>query len=70
MSRQDAVARATDYFESGAFRADLARRVAIPTESQGGDRIDVLNAYLSDEIIPAIERLGFRSRVLDNPARS
>ena len=68
MSRQDAVARATDYFESGAFRADLARRVAMPTESQGGDRIDVLNAYLSDEIIPAIERLGFRSRVLDNPA--
>lgn len=68
MSRQDAVARATDYFDSGAFRADLARRVAIPTESQGGDRLDVLKSYLTDEIIPSVGRLGFRCRVLDNPA--
>lgn len=68
MSRENAVARATEYFDSGAFRADLARRVAIPTESQGGDRLDVLKAYLTDEMIPAVERLGFRCRVLDNPA--
>ena len=67
MSRQNAVAGATNYFDSGAFRADLARRVAMPTESQGGDRLDVLKAYLIDEIIPAVERLGFTCRVLDNP---
>ena len=48
MSRQDAVAGAAEYFDSGAFRADLARRVALPTESQGGDRRDVLKAYLTD----------------------
>lgn len=68
MSRQDAISRATNYFDSGAFRADLARRVAIPTESQGGDRADFLRSYLTDEMIPAVERLGFRCRVLDNPA--
>ena len=68
MSRQDAVARATDYFDNGAFRVDLARRVAMPTESQGGDHLDVLKSYLTDEMIPAVERLGFRCRVLDNPA--
>ena len=67
MSCQNAVAGATNYFDSGAFRADLARRVAMPTESQGGDRLDVLKAYLIDEIIPAVERLGFTCRVLDNP---
>jgi len=68
MSRQDAIARAADYFDGGAFQSDLARRVAIPTESQGGDRLDVLRAYLTDEIIPTVERLGFRCRVLNNPA--
>ncbi len=46
MSRQDAIARAAAYFDSGAFRTDLARRVAMPTESQGGARRDVLRAYL------------------------
>ena len=67
MSRQDAVTRAAEYFDSGAFLTDLARRVAIPTESQGGDRLDVLKAYLTDEIVPAVERLGFTCRVVDNP---
>jgi acetylornithine deacetylase/succinyl-diaminopimelate desuccinylase-like protein len=68
MSRQDAVTRAANYFDSGAFLTDLTRRVAMPTESQGGDRLDVLKAYLTDEIIPAVERLGFICRVLENPA--
>ncbi len=34
MSRQGAIARAERHFDSGAFKADLARRVAIPSESQ------------------------------------
>src|SRR3569623_3115668 len=67
MSRQDAVARAAEYFDSGAFKDVLARRVAIPTESQGGDKLDVLRAYLTEEIVPYVERLGFRCRVVDNP---
>jgi len=68
MTRQDAVARAAEYFDSGAFKEVLARRVAIPTESQGGDKLDVLRAYLTDEIIPSVERLGFKCRILENPA--
>jgi acetylornithine deacetylase/succinyl-diaminopimelate desuccinylase-like protein len=68
MSRDDAIARATQYFDSGACLADLSRRVAMPTESQGGDKLDVLRAYLTGEIIPAVERLGFRCRIVDNPA--
>jgi acetylornithine deacetylase/succinyl-diaminopimelate desuccinylase-like protein len=67
MSRQDAIANAARYFDSGAFRADLARRVAIPTESQGGGKLDVLRAYLTDEIVPAVEKLGFTARIFDNP---
>ncbi len=38
MTRDSAVARAVEHFDSGAFRSDLARRVAIPTESQNPDR--------------------------------
>jgi hypothetical protein len=34
MSRAGAIARAESYFDSGAFKADLARRVAIRSESQ------------------------------------
>ncbi|WP_029004778.1 M20 family metallopeptidase [Azorhizobium doebereinerae] len=67
MSRQDAVARASDYFDRGAFRADLARRVALPTESQTGTSLDALRAYLTGEIIPNVERLGFTWRIVENP---
>src|SRR5690349_2175619 len=70
MSRQDAIANATRYFDSGAFRAELARRVAIPTESQGGGRRDVLRAYVTDEIAPAVEAIGFTTRIHDNPSEA
>jgi hypothetical protein len=50
MSRQEAIANAGRYFESGAFRDDLARRVAIPTESQNPDRGAILTDYLETEM--------------------
>ncbi|HEY5279054.1 MAG TPA: M20 family metallopeptidase, partial [Pseudolabrys sp.] len=68
MSRQDAIANAARYFDSGAFGVELARRVAIPTESQGGGKIDVLRRYLTDDIAPAVEKLGFVARLFDNPS--
>jgi acetylornithine deacetylase/succinyl-diaminopimelate desuccinylase-like protein len=61
------VERATQYFDSGEFRADLARRVAFRTESQDPQRADVLRQYLVDEITPAVERLGCTARIVDNP---
>ena len=67
MSRAPAIAAAEAYFDEGRFAADLARRVAIPTESQVEARAPVLRAYLADEIAPSLGRLGFQSEIVDNP---
>jgi acetylornithine deacetylase/succinyl-diaminopimelate desuccinylase-like protein len=67
MSREQTIAAAERYFDGGGFFADLARRVAIPTESQNPDRGAELARYLSAEMQPSFERLGFNCRVLPNP---
>ncbi|MEP7154419.1 MAG: M20 family metallopeptidase [Betaproteobacteria bacterium] len=67
MSRQQAIASAENYFDSKAFHADLARRVAIPTESQNPDRAADLERYLSGELTPSLEKLGFTCRVYASP---
>ncbi len=68
MSRKNAVTRALAYFddEEGYF-ADLARRVAIPTESQEPDRLPELYRYLHQEMRPTFEALGYECSVFDNP---
>ena len=67
MSRQGAIARAERHFDSGAFKADLARRVAIPSESQNPQRGADLRRYIDEEMKPALDALGFASRVLTHP---
>jgi len=67
MSRNAAIAAADQYFVSGAFKDDLARRVAIPTESQNPGRVAELKAYLDMEMTPAFERLGMHSEMLTHP---
>jgi acetylornithine deacetylase/succinyl-diaminopimelate desuccinylase-like protein len=67
MSREAAIASAHVYYDDGGFLADLTRRVAIPSSSQEPERASALHAYLTDEIVPALTRLGFDCRVLDNP---
>jgi acetylornithine deacetylase/succinyl-diaminopimelate desuccinylase-like protein len=69
MSRERAIAHAERYFDEGGFFGDLARRVAIPTESQNPERGADLARYLSDEMQPSFERLGFRCRILPNPSK-
>src|ERR1043165_6668916 len=64
MTRSAAIARAEHYFDSGAFKADLTRRVAIPTESQNPERKEDLARYLSSEMAFAFETLGFACRTL------
>jgi acetylornithine deacetylase/succinyl-diaminopimelate desuccinylase-like protein len=64
MSRDVTIARAADYFDSGGFKADLARRIAIPTESQNPERAGELARYIDSEMRPALEALGFTCRVL------
>jgi acetylornithine deacetylase/succinyl-diaminopimelate desuccinylase-like protein len=68
MSRAAAITRAHAYFDDGGFLADLTRRVAIPSTSQEPERAGALHAYLADEIVPTLTRLGFVCRVLDNPS--
>jgi acetylornithine deacetylase/succinyl-diaminopimelate desuccinylase-like protein len=67
MSRSAAIARIRRYFDEGRFEEELARRVAIRSESQDPRGAPELRRYLTDEMQPALERLGFRCRVLENP---
>lgn len=67
MTRDAAIAHAEKYFDSGAFKADLARRVAIPTESQNPERTDAMARYVEQEMKPAFEALGFTCKVLTHP---
>jgi acetylornithine deacetylase/succinyl-diaminopimelate desuccinylase-like protein len=67
-TRAGAIARARAYIESGAFEADLARRVAVRTESQKlPASLPELQRYLDEEMAPAFARLGFTTRIYPNP---
>lgn len=67
-TRAGAIARARAYVEDGIFEADLARRVAYRTESQKlPGSLPELRRYLDEEMVPAFTRLGFATRVYDNP---
>ncbi|MEE9587956.1 MAG: M20 peptidase family dipeptidase, partial [Hyphomicrobiaceae bacterium] len=66
-SRAGAIGRATDYLDSGTFEEELARRVAIPTESQTPDGLPHLPRYLDAEMLPAFEAMGFACQTYDNP---
>src|SRR5690606_39797009 len=49
------------------FREILARRIAIPTESQNPERAQALADYLSAEMQPAFQAMGFTCRTLTHP---
>ncbi len=66
-TRAAAIDRATAVFDSGALFATLARRIAIPTESQNPERAPDMLRYLHDEMIPAFEAMGFSCRILEHP---
>jgi acetylornithine deacetylase/succinyl-diaminopimelate desuccinylase-like protein len=67
MSREGVIERIEAYFERDGFFDDLARRVAIHTESQEPDRRPELYRYLSDEMRPYLEPLGFACEIHENP---
>ncbi|MEX2517701.1 MAG: M20/M25/M40 family metallo-hydrolase, partial [Paracoccaceae bacterium] len=67
MTRAAAIATATAHFDSGAFTADLARLVAIPTESQRPEGAPALQRYLDSAMRPLLERMGFACRIVPNP---
>ena len=67
MSRDGALAAAAAHFDSGAFARDLARRVAIRSESQNPEQAAALHSYVADELSSTLAALGFECRVFDNP---
>ena len=67
MTRDAAIAAAEDYLTSGVFEGDLARRVAIPTESQVPEGLPHTRRYLELEMIPAFEAMGFTWAIYENP---
>jgi acetylornithine deacetylase/succinyl-diaminopimelate desuccinylase-like protein len=66
-TRDTTLAAARAHFDSGAFLRDLARRVAIRTESQNPASGPELQRYLADEIAPSLAALGFTSTIHPNP---
>jgi acetylornithine deacetylase/succinyl-diaminopimelate desuccinylase-like protein len=66
-SRDAVIGRALEWFDSGAFAATLARRIAFRTESQDASARGALRAYLCEELRPALCALGFSVRLLENP---
>ena len=67
MTREATIALAVDYFETQQFHADLARRVAIPTESQNAERAPELIDYLTNELSPTLTAMGFTCQVHPSP---
>ena len=65
--RAAAIAKASEAFTSGAFRDTLARRIAIPSESQNPDRAAALMEYLTDEMTPDFAAMGFTTEIVANP---
>jgi acetylornithine deacetylase/succinyl-diaminopimelate desuccinylase-like protein len=69
-TRATAIARAEAYVDDGRFEADLARRVAIRTESQRFPDAGALaecHRYLDEEMKPAFAAMGFVAKTYDNP---
>lgn len=64
MTRDAAIARARGTIADGGFAARLARRVAIPSASRVVVHAPDLTRYLTEEMIPAFEAMGFTCRLL------
>ena len=67
MGRDEALGLIDEYFLNGAFEADLARRVAVRTESNLEGREDALQSYLDDEMTPFLSSMGFACTIHPNP---
>jgi acetylornithine deacetylase/succinyl-diaminopimelate desuccinylase-like protein len=66
-TREGALAAAAAHFDSGAFAHDLARRVAIRSESQDAAQAEALRAYVEDEMSASLAALGFDCKLHHNP---
>lgn len=67
MSLSTVIQSLADWFDSGEFAADLARRVSYRTVSSDPAYRSQLDAYLDEVVVPELEEIGFCCQVLDNP---
>lgn len=70
MSRAAAVARSLACYDDEAedgYYSRLAKLVSVATESQNPERVGELDDYLTQHITPAFEKLGYSSKIYDNP---
>ena len=67
MTRESAVSSATRYFDEGRLIDDIARRVAIHSESQIAESRPFLRQYLEAEIAPALSAMDFDVELFENP---
>lgn len=67
VTRAAAISTAEAYHDGGAFAADLARAVSIPTESQNPGRDGDLAGYLSHVAGSLLGEMGFSTRILSHP---
>jgi len=65
--REAAIASATAYLDDGRMEAELARLVAIPSESQTPEGLPHCRRYLDEAMVPAFEAMGFGCTVYENP---
>ncbi|WP_439577292.1 M20/M25/M40 family metallo-hydrolase [Elioraea sp.] len=66
-TRQRAIERAHESFDSGRYLAHLRRLVAMPTESQMPDRLPDLVRYCAETLPGVLDGMGFETAVLENP---
>ena len=67
MSRKGAISRAELFFDDGSFFSLLSQRVAINTGSRADDRKPGMLEFLEQEMIPSLETIDFKCRVVENP---
>ena len=67
-TRETAIARALDFFDTNGFRERLAGLVAIRSTSQDPAHEADVRQYLAEAIQPWLERLGFTVEIHPNPA--
>jgi acetylornithine deacetylase/succinyl-diaminopimelate desuccinylase-like protein len=65
-SRDAAIEEAVDFLLSGMFEETLRRWVAIPSASRVVANKPDLWRYITEEMQPLFERLGFKTRILEN----
>ncbi len=66
--RQAVLDRASRTYDGGLFLSELARLVAVPTESEKPRGAPYLAFYLTEHMRPLLEKMGFVCEVLVNPA--